>query len=188
MKKLIYLSVLTALFFACKGAKNNQGNSSTANLSKDFIPYSIGTYWVYESTNEGIVDTLKVISHEETEKGIKVDLNTEKWLIVSEDSVFVRCNTRGGGEFTMPLYLRVKDKMEYGTCMGDVVTKVEAQKLMGPQVINGKAYIDCTEYFIKPYKKVIVADRVGPIKYTYLDLDGKVQSERILKDFYLQKQ
>ncbi len=172
----------TALFFSCKCTKNNKVNTNAA--SKEFIPYSVGTYWVYESTNGEINDTLKVISHEKTEKGIKVDLNTEKWLIVSEDSIFVRCNTRGGGEFTMPLYLRVKDKAEYGTCMGDVVTKVDAQRLMGPQVIDGKAYENCTEYFIRPYTKVIVADRVGPIKFTYLDLDGKVQSERGLKSYH----
>jgi hypothetical protein len=60
---------------------------------------------------------------------------------------------------------------------------VEAQRLVEPQVISGKAYIDCTEYFIKPYTKVIVADRVGPIKYTYLDVDGQIKSERVLIDF-----
>jgi hypothetical protein len=181
MKAFLFVILAASFFISCKTNKNCQNNPS-ASEKKGFIPYEVGSFWVYESTDK-YIDTLKVISHEKTEKGIKVELNTEKWLIVSEDSVFVRCNTRGGGEFTMPLYIKIKDKAEYSTCLGDVVTQVNAQKLLGPQVINDVAYIDCTEYFIRPYTKVIVADRVGPVKFTYLDIDGTVKSERILKAF-----
>ena len=70
---------------------------------------------------------------------------------------------------------------------GDVVTRVEAQRITGPIAVNGKAYTDCTEYFIKPYTKVIVADRVGPIKFTYLDINGELKSERQLKEFLIKK-
>lgn len=181
MKHIYYLILAATIFSACKSSKVGQ-NPKCEIDNKNFIPYSVGTYWIYESS-DGYSDTLKVMSNEKIDKGIKVNLNFEKWLMVSEDSIFVRCNTRGGGEFTMPLYLKIKDKAEYETCLGDVVTRVEAQRITGPIAVNGKAYTDCTEYFIKPYTKVIVADRVGPIKFTYLDINGELKSERQLKEF-----
>jgi hypothetical protein len=178
MKNYLYFFLILFLSFSCRCAKDK----GSISIPTGFIPYEPGQYWVYKDS-EGFVDTLKIEQYEKSAEGIKVDLNSQKWLIKSPDSIFVRCQSRGGGEFSMPLFIKIKDKTEYNTCLGDVVTVVEAQRLKEPQVISGKAYIDCTEYFIKPYTKVIVADRVGPIKYTYLDVDGQIKSERVIIDF-----
>ena len=175
---IISIAIVTIIFFSCRTSKETGKNPD----NNSFIPYTIGTYWVFKDS-EGYVDTLKVLYSEKTAEGIKVDLNSQKWLIKSPDSVFVRCQTRGGGEFSMPLFISTKESAEYNTCLGDVVTQVEVKRIKEPKVISGKAYTDCTEYFIKPYTKVIVADRVGPVKYTYLDIDGTVKSERNLIDF-----
>jgi hypothetical protein len=163
---------------ACRRGKDNRNLAEKSN----FVPYGQGSYWVYKET-EGYVDTLKVLKLENTYEGIKVDLNSQKWLVKSPDSIFIRCQGRGVGEFSMPLFIKTKENITYITCLGDVVTEVVAQRLLGPQVVNEKAYINCTEYFIKPYTKIIVADKVGPIKYIYLDLDGEIKSERNLIDF-----
>lgn len=175
---LFSLMIFTMVFFSCRTAKKSENIIE----NKSFIPYTNGTYWVFKDS-EGFIDTLKVLSSEKTADGLKVDLNSEKWLVKSPDSIFVRCQTRGGGEFTMPLFIKTKESAEYNTCLGDVVTQVDVKRLREPQVISGKAFIDCTEYFIKPYTKVIVADRVGPVRYIYLDIDGTIKSERNLLDF-----
>jgi hypothetical protein len=177
MRIFLYFTLALFLFTSCRSTKKPKEIKESS-----FIPYTTGSYWVFKDS-EGFVDTLKVLSSEKTAEGLKVDLNSEKWLIKSPDSIFVRCQTRGGGEFTMPLFIKTKATAEYNTCLGDVVTQVDVTRLKEPLVIAGKAYIDCTEYFIKPYSKVIVADRVGPVKYIYLDIDGTIKSERNLLDF-----
>jgi len=177
MRILLYFTVALFLFTSCRSTKKTKEIKETS-----FIAYTTGSYWVFKDS-EGFVDTLTVLSSEKTAEGIKVDLNSEKWLIKSPDSIFVRCQTRGGGEFSMPLYINTKESAEYNTCLGDVVTQVEVKRLKEPKVISGKSYTDCTEYFIKPYTKVIIADRVGPVKYIYLDIDGTIKSERNLIDF-----
>jgi hypothetical protein len=184
MRISIFFFLIVIISIACRRSNENK----TLPEKSSFVPYGQGTYWVFKDS-EGYVDTLKVMKLENTNEGIKVDLNSQKWLVKSNDSIFVRCQTRGGripsegAEFVMPLFIKTKDNIIYNTCLGDVVTEVVAQRLMGPQVVNEKAYIDCTEYFIKPYTKIIVADKVGPIKYTYLDLGGEIKSERNLIDF-----
>ena len=172
------ITFIILTFLSCRSSKE----TGYSPENKSFIPLNNGTYWVFKDS-EGFVDTLKVLSSEKTADGLKVDLNSEKWLVKSPDSIFVRCQTRGGGEFTMPLFIKTKETTEYNTCLGDVVTQVDVKRLREPQVISGKAFIDCTEYFIKPYTKMIVADRVGPVKYIYLDIDGTIKSERNLIDF-----
>jgi hypothetical protein len=181
IRLLFFLIILTTM--ACRRGKENRNLAEKTN----FVPYGPGSYWVFKET-DGYIDTLKILKLENTSEGVKVDLNTQKWLVKSPDSIFVRCQTRGripseGAEFIMPLFIKTKDNIIYNTCLGDVVTEVVAQRLLAPQVVNEKAYIDCTEYFIKPYTKIIVADKVGPIKYIYLDLDGEIKSERNLIDF-----
>jgi hypothetical protein len=182
--KIIYFTLLLALgFVACKTGKNSQQPDN--GDKKAFIPQSIGNYWVYQSTT-GDIDTLKILSHEKTAEGLKVNLNSEKWLIkAGGDSIFVRCNTRGGGEFVMPLYIRSMQESTYNSCLGDVLIEVNASKLAEAQTVKGKTYKNCYLFELKPYTKVIVADGIGVIKYTYLDLDGKIQSERLLTSYKL---
>jgi len=183
--KIIYFTLLLTLgLIACKTGKNLQ--QPTNSDKKPFIPQTIGNYWVYESTIEQYIDTLKILSHEKTAAGLKVNLNSEKWLVkAGVDSIFVRCNTRGGGEFVMPLYIRSAQESSYNTCLGDILTEVKGSKLAEAQTVKGKTYKNCYLFEIKPYTKVIVADGIGVIKYTYLDLDGKIQSERLLTTYKL---
>ncbi len=172
MKQIILLLLLIVTVMSCDPDEKEPSKA-------DFMPYSVGTYWVYQS-DSGDIDTLMVVSNTDTLNGIKVDLNYEKWL-VSNDSVYVRCNSRGGSEFIMPLYLDTKDSTEYGTCSGDVVTSIKA-KNVGQQTINNKKYDNCIEYS-GSRKKMLFAVGVGVIKYTHFDSDSNVVLQRTLKEF-----
>ncbi len=182
MKKLIYLLPLLLIFGACKSAKHCQ--TSKADCGKTLIPYEVGNYWVYKSVELNQIDTLRVISHQKSEDGLKVDLNFEKWLIKG-DTIFVRCQSRGAAEFTMPLYIRPDKTSSYTTCMGDVVMEVKASKIAEDQKVNGKTYKNCYLFEILPYRKVIIADGIGIIRSTYQDAEGKEQMEAILLDYKL---
>jgi hypothetical protein len=182
MKKLICLFALLLIFGACKSSKHCQ--KSKAISSKTLIPYEIGNYWVYKSVELNQIDTLKVVSHQQSDEGLKVDLNFEKWLIKG-DTIFVRCQSRGAAEFSMPLYLKTDKGSSYTTCMGDVVMEVKASKLKEDQNVNGKTYTNCYLFEILPYRKVIIADGIGIIRSTYQDAEGKEQMEAILLDYKL---
>lgn len=185
------LVLICSLFFVLLSCKTPQPHNNNAQPTKKaFIPYSVGTFWVYESIdhqNAGIapfVDTLRVLRHEQTANGLKVDLNQGKWVAkAGGDSIYILCQTRGGGGFEMPLYHRSESESTYSSCKGDVMIQVIASKLAEPQVVKGKTYKNCYQFDLKPYERVIVADGVGVIKREYFDLNKKLMTEQLLVNY-----
>jgi hypothetical protein len=186
---LIFLSLM--LLFGCKSTQKSSSaemNQTEMNVTKiDFIPTNTGNYWVYQSLETTEIDTVFVLSKEKTEKGFKVDLTDSKWLIPHADSIFIRCQGRGGGEFTMPLFLDGNEPATYSTCQGDVVMEVRRTKLSEPQTVQGKTYRDCFLFEILPYRKVYVAKGIGVIRQIYTDLDGTLRFERQLVNHHIKQ-
>lgn len=198
-KTIFALLLLGGLSFtACKTIQNNNnsnGNNGEGQPSKStaIIPYDMGNYWVYkyvyhlQKPNQAIApDTLKVLRHNKTDEGLKVDLNTQKWLVKAKgDSIFVRCQGRGGGEFSQPLYHRTDKSSQFSTCKGDVMMQAKVEKLAEPMEVNGKSYKNIYRFEITPQEIFYLSDGVGIIKWEYYNLQKQLRLERILIDYKL---
>ncbi len=184
MKAIQFFLLFLVFLAACKTQKPNP----TAPKSKTaFIPHDIGQYWVYEYSDfqnpdtKPYKDTLKVLKHEQSAEGLKVDLNQGRWLIkAGGDSIFTRCATRGGPEFSMPRYQRCEGESEFQSCMGDVVQAAKVKKMNEAQQIKGKTYTGCYQFNFQPYFEVIVCEGVGIVRQAYHDLNGKIMNESLL--------
>lgn len=201
MKKYFLIGVGSLLLFvACKTAKNKGTTNSNSNhqepaptISKAFIPHSPGSYWAYENTNyksgqSSSMDTLKVLSSEQTPEGIKVDLNHARWMVKAKgDSIWVRCRGRGGGEFLQPLYHRTEGEGTFSTCKGDVLFQASVSKLKNPMEVNGKSYNNCYRYQITANEVVFVADGIGIIRREYYDINQKLYLESNLLNYFIAK-
>jgi hypothetical protein len=195
MKYFFYCCIFLSVgLTACKTAQNN--NNSNGNNGEDpaptktaIIPYDIGNYWVYKyvfhlNENSAKPDTLKVLRHEQTAEGLKVDLNTQKWMVKAKgDSIFVRCQGRGGGEFVQPLYHRTEKSSEFSTCKGDVIMRARVEKLAEPMEVNGKSYEKVYRFELTPQEIFYLADGIGVIKWEYYNVQNKLMTERILMEY-----
>lgn len=195
MKYLIYCCGLLLFFTACKTTQNNNSNGSSgdnqSSKSSAIIPYDMGNYWVYKyvfhlNENKAKPDTLKVLRHNKTAEGLNVDLNTQKWLVKAKgDSIFVRCQGRGGGEFSMPLYHRTEKSSQFSTCKGDVMMQAKVEKIAEPMEVNGKSYKNIYRFEITPQEIFYLSDGIGVIKWEYYNVQNKLMTERILIDYEL---
>lgn len=195
MKYLIYCCGLLLFFTACKTTQNNNSNGNSgdnqSSKSSAIIPYDMGNYWVYKyvfhlNENKAKPDTLKVLRHNKTAEGLKVDLNTQKWLVKAKgDSIFVRCQGRGGGEFSRPLYHRTDKSAQFSTCKGDVMMQAKVEKLAEPMEVNGKSYKNIYRFEITPQEIFYLSDGIGIIKWEYYNLQKQLRLERLLIDYKL---
>ncbi|EJF53612.1 hypothetical protein SapgrDRAFT_1920 [Saprospira grandis DSM 2844] len=185
MPKLYPLLILALLLSACQANKKlpSQTPQKTA-----FVPSQKGTVWTYRYTfhnqeKEPIEQKLELLQTEQKADGLYLDLNQAKWML-RNDSLFVRCQGRGGGEFLAPLYLPTADSCTYNTCKGDVFMQVEAKRLP-PKEILGKRYEDRFSYQIGPYERVEYARGLGLTLHQYFGIGQKLETQMELIDFQL---
>ena len=185
MSKLYSLILLVFLFGACHTPKELPEQASP---KASFVPNQKGTVWTYRYTfhnqeKEPIEQKLELLQTEQKADGLYLDLNQAKWLL-RNDTLFVRCQGRGGGEFHAPLYLPTTDSCSYNTCKGDVFMQVEAKRLP-PKEILGKHYEDRFSYQIGPYERVEYARGLGVTLHQYFGMGQKLDTQMELIGFQL---
>ncbi len=186
--------LLACLILSLSTCKTKQTHSTLKPVNQQaIIPYQVGNYWIYQPIAhlkkpaiDYPNDTLLVLSHEQSAEGLKVNLNTAKWLVKANgDSIFVRCQGRGGGEFVMPLYHRTSNTATFSTCLGDVMIDAKVQKLKDPVQVQGKSYKNCYRFEITPNEIFFLADGIGVIKWEYYNQSQELMHERVLIDYQI---
>jgi hypothetical protein len=185
-------SYLVAYSIICSFV-NGYSQESVKNHTQ-FIPYSVGNYWVYESDNDSNkIDTVKITGVKIINGDTAYQFNNRGYMRERNDTICSYQSQWSSGLFPCLEFFPSEKETQFRIMIGGDVSRGRTViKINGSYLVNGKEYFNCYKFsqLLEGPIDIIISYGIGIIatEHNFFNIYTKEYTlhEKLLIDYKIQ--